>query len=107
MHSSRYFALTSVLFITLALIVGSTGPADSFANTGNLSALPGCAGQCHTNGHFTIDPRTGKKAPIKPVAQWICSQPRNECGPLFCQRMRTCCLEGKCQTQNLGNPTPR
>jgi hypothetical protein len=96
----------SLLIVCAAAVALTSGPAFSFGGfTGDLSALPGCAGQCHTKGHFYIDKRTGRKIPLGGGGgggQTVCRE-RNACGPVFCQRQRICCDgAGNCTTTNLG-----
>jgi hypothetical protein len=80
----------------------------------DLSGLPGCAGSCHDNAvpPFRIDMNSGRKMPLNVAnpsqgnVATICSVPRNVCGGPFCQMTQSCCTNGQCTTQNVGNPTP-
>jgi hypothetical protein len=106
MHQFNFMALA--LAATVALVVASNGPAGSTPDMGDLSALPGCSGQCHINGGFIVDRVTGqKKFPHPDPIQPICAKPRFQCGPLFCQSVQTCCVEGHCVNHNIGAPVPR
>ena len=64
-------------------------------NMGDLSELPGCAGQCHVNGGFKVDKKTGEKIEIKQKKDDdddddgpICKT-RTKCGPAFCTKRET------------------
>ena len=92
----------------LALIVAIGSSANAKKGMGDLGALPGCAGQCHTNGGFKIDKKTGEKIPLKTKdagGKQVCKD-RDKCGPVFCQKVKTCCKGAKCETTNVGDPFP-
>jgi hypothetical protein len=107
MRRLHVLAVVGVVTAGLGVALWSSGPAYAFRGfKGDLRALPGCAAQCHVNGGFFIDPRTGRKhftgGGGGGGGRTVCST-KIARGPVFSMRQRICCDEaGHCTTTNLG-----
>jgi hypothetical protein len=114
MHGGKSFSVASLAAAVLFASLAWLSPAYGFPGFGDFSsALPGCAGQCHDKAGVHAD--TNRPAQPDPdpafkgggAAQREC-RVHNDCAGATCDRVQTCCENGRCQNmvlEKIRNPS--